>query len=441
MKLERWQGMGTFGIVLAGEVVSFVGSGLTNFGIGVRIFQQDRSITHFALVALSTVLPLILLSPIAGVLADRFDRRRLLILGNLGSAICSGALFLSASAGRLEPWHIYPIIATSSAFASLIWPTLTAATTMLVRKDQFGHASGMTQTGSAVSEMIAPALAGFLLVSVGLRALILIDVCTFLFACLTLAIVKIPSPERREPVGLAGRQIFEQLFVGWRFIRERSGLLRLLGVISGQNFCLGMVQVLITPLVLSFASPDMLGVVLSVASSGLLLGGLLMSVWGGSKRRVDSILVAMTLQGALLMLGGVQPNAVLVTSAAFVFLLAIPVIVGSSQALWQSKVPPEVQGRVFATRRMIGGASLPLALAVAGPLADHVFEPLMARGGLLAGSVGRILGAGEGRGIGLLFVVTGFVLLGVVVAAFRSGRLRSLEDELPDAIGERAEEA
>jgi MFS transporter, DHA3 family, macrolide efflux protein len=177
-----------------------------------------------------------------------------------------------------------------------------------------------------------------------------------------------------------------------------------------------------------------LGTVLSIGGVGMLAGSLVMGVWGGPKRRVYGVLGARLVQGLVFFLGGLQPSAPLIAGASFIFLFAYSILVGSIQALFQSKVAPDVQGRVFAVRRMIVWSSMSLAYLVAGPLADHVFEPLLAANGPLAGSIGRLIGAGPGRGIGLLFMVMGILTMLATAVGYLYPRLRRVEDELPDMI-------
>jgi hypothetical protein len=195
-----------------------------------------------------------------------------------------------------------------------------------------------------------------------------------------------------------------------------------------------MVTALLTPLVLGFADARVLGMVLGAASGGLIVGGALMTVWRGARRRVDAILLPMLAQALLLMLAGLRPGAAPIAVAACLFLAAMPIISASSQAIWQDKVAPELQGRVFALRQMIALSALPLSRLVAGPLSDFVFEPLLARGGPLAGSVGRVVGVGPGRGIALLFILLGVCYLVGVAVAWSSPRLRRVEEELPSSI-------
>jgi DHA3 family macrolide efflux protein-like MFS transporter len=291
----------------------------------------------------------------------------------------------------------------------------------------------MVQSGMALTQILAPGLAGTLVATIGPANVMLIDFGTFLFAMLTLLVIRIPRPAASAEGARRG-SLLREAWWGWRFIRERPGLLGILILFASTNFCMSMMQVLVMPLVLGFTTTQVLGVVLSVAGSGMLTGSVVMSLWGGPRHRMKGIYFALAAQGVILLLGGLRPDAVLIASAAFAFLFLIPIIVGSSQAIWQVKVPPDLQGRVFSVRRMIAISTLPLAALLAGPLADRVFEPMMAPGGLLAGSVGRVLGVGEGRGIGLLFLVLGILMLIAVAVAWRVPRLRNVETELPDMV-------
>jgi MFS transporter, DHA3 family, macrolide efflux protein len=427
-------GWSVFITIWLGQVISILGSGLTGFALGVWVFQRTGSVTLFALIAAFATLPSILIAPLAGALVDRWDRRAVMIASSIGPAI--GVLIIAwlFSTDQLAIWHIYLIVMAISVFGAFQQPAFVASTTLLVPKQHYGRASGMVQLGIGVARIIAPALAGLLVVSIPIWNIMLLDFASFLFAIVTLLLVRIPRPQPSEGGASAQGVLREDIFYGWRYISARPGLLGLLIFFAITNFTLGVVQVLITPLVLGFASPVVLGRVLSAAGAGMVIGGVVMSIWGGPKQRMYGIFGATLVQGLVLLLGGLQPSAVLVGVAAVVCLFSSIIINGCSQALWQSKVAPNVQGRVFAIRFMIAGSSLPLAYFVAGPLADNVFEPLLVVGGPLADTVGRLIGVGPGRGIGLLFIVLGVVVLLAVVAGSAYPRLRRVQSELPDVV-------
>ncbi len=427
-------GMGLFTIVWMGQVVSSFGSTLSSFALGVRVFQDTGSVTRFALIALAMVLPNLVLSPLAGVVADRWDRRMVLIFSHAGSALCTMALLRLVVTDRIVAWHVYPVVAASAVFATFIWPTFSAATTLMVGKAHLGRAAGMNEFGMALAQVVAPISAAGLLVAVGLRGLILIDFATFTFAIVVLLFVRFPQPPKGVPIVAPGAGLKAQMLVGWSYIRARPALWGLLLLAAGHKFSVALVQTLLTPLVLGFASPAMLGLVLGAASGGMLVGGIAVSVWGGPQRRVPAILTVMVVQGLLLMLAGLRPNVTLIACTAFLFLLFLPIVIASNQAIWQSKVAPEIQGRVFATRRMVAGSMMPIALAFAGPVADLI-EPMLAPGGVLASTVGGVIGVGPGRGMGFLLMLTGGGLLLMAVLGARSSQIRTVEIDLPDAEG------
>jgi MFS family permease len=433
--------MNTFLTIWLGQVVSLVGSGLTGFALGVWVFEQTGSATQFALIGLSAVLPRVILSPLAGAVVDRWDRRRVMILSDVGAGLSTLVIVLLLWTNQLESqghsfgiWPIYALTFVNAAFGTLQWPAFAATTSLLVAKESLGRANGMVQLGQAASEILAPALAGVLMGIIELEGVILIDVGTFVFAVITLLLVRFPKPEtpaHREPGRAA---LWHDLTLGWRYISPRPGLKGLLLFFAVVNFLWGMVGALITPMILSWTSSDELGLIIAIAGAGMLAGSLLMSVWGGPRRRIDGVLNFELLSGICFMLMGVRPSFWLVAAGAFGAHVTIAVVFGCNQAIWQSKVAPEVQGRVFATQQMVARAAAPLAYLLAGPLADQVFTPLLTVNGLLASGIGQILGTGSGRGIGLIFLLMGVIKVAVALIGRSSPHIRKIEEDLPDAI-------
>jgi DHA3 family macrolide efflux protein-like MFS transporter len=430
------RGMRVFLIIWLGQLVSLVGSGLTSFALGLWVYRHTGSVTQFALIGLFTALPNIALSPLAGALVDRWDRRWAMILSDAGAGLCTLMMAFLFLTNRIEVWQIYLAAGASAALSTFQWPAYSAATTLLVPKKHFGRANGMVQLGRAAAEVLAPALAGVLVLAIQVQGVLLIDFATFFFAVTTLLFVRFPRPETTAAAQARRSSLWHEAAYGWRFIAARRGLLGLLFLFAVVNFLWGMVGALIAPMVLGFASANVLGIIISVAGGGMVVGSLAMSAWGGPQRRMDGILRFELLSGLCFLLIGLRPSAWLVAAGAFVAHLTIAVVYGSNQAIWQSKVPPDVQGRVFATQQMIARSSAPLAYLVAGPLADRVFEPLLALDGPLAASIGPIIGVGPGRGMGLLFIVMGILKVVATLGGYLYPRLRLVEDELPDAIAD-----
>jgi hypothetical protein len=426
--------MKVFILIWAGQFVSLMGSRLTWFALGVWVYQRTGSATQFAFIFLCTMLPAILISPVAGALTDRWDRRHVMIMSDTGAGFCTLVIAVLIMSGRLEVWHIYVMDAISSAFSAFQWPAYSASTTLLVPKKHLGRANGMVQMAQAIAQIVSPVVAGALLAVIHLEGIILLDFVTFIFAITTLLLVRIPRPVVMSETGAGRRSLLRESAEGWHYILKRRGLFGLLIFFAISNFLIGILSVLATPLVLAFAPVTVLGTVLSIGGGGMLVGSLLMSVWGGPKRRIYGVLGFMMLGSLSMILAGIKPSAVLTSIAAFGFFLGIPIMAGCNQTIWQVKVPPELQGRVFATRAMIAGSCLPLAYLIAGPLADYIFEPLLVGGGPLAGSIGKFIGVGPGRGIGLLFIIIGLLSALATIGGFLYTPVRQVEGEFPDAI-------
>ncbi len=292
----------------------------------------------------------------------------------------------------------------------------------------------MIQIAEAVSQLAAPAVAGALYVLIGIGGLVAIDAASYLFAVATMTFfVRVPKPPSTTEGRAAGASFRSSLVFGWRYIAARPGLLGLLVFFAGINFLSNMIGPLVNPLILDTWSPEVLGFLGSVLGVGMLVGTLIVSAWGGTRRRIYGLLGAGVASGLFLSLAGLRASIPLFAVAGFAMMLVQPLMNASSQAIWQAKVEPDVQGRVFAVRRMIAWSTAPLGTLLAAPLADRVFKPLLVAASPLAGSLGRIFGVGPSRGIGLQLTVVGLMTSAVAVVALLSRRVRRVEIELPDA--------
>jgi MFS family permease len=332
----------------------------------------------------------------------------------------------------LEIWHVYLLAgigAVGNAFQSPAW---LAALPTLVPKQHLARANGMTQLNDGISLVVGPLIAGALLALSGLGAILLLDIATFLVAVGALAAVRFPRVERVP--GDERGPLLAEVRSGWRFLRERTGLLWLLWMYATINFVMAFTNVLLIPLILTIGNEGTAGTIFSIGGLGLVAGSVVVSIWEGSKRRVATIITGIVIVGLLLAMTGLRPRAVLVGAGVALMFFTIPFVNTASQVLWQVKVPLGMQGRVFALRRTIAQMMSPIAILAAGPLADHVFEPLLASGGALAGSVGSVIGTGPGRGIALLIILSGVLTSLLGVAGWLHPRVRNLEAELPDML-------
>lgn len=419
-----------------GQMVSTIGSGLTNFGIGVYLFQTatENKATVFALSALFSTIPGVFAAPFAGSLVDRWDRRKAMIVSAAGSGLASLVLALLVLFGQLQRWEIYLLMAISSTFATLTFPAISAITSKLVANKHLGRANAMLQFNEASSMVLTPALAAAVMTfagSHGLEALVLLDVLSFLVAITALLMARTPvldrDPDKVHPTLFAGA------VDGFMFIWNRPGLLGLLLFFLVINFTLPLAFVLFTPLVLTFFQVRALGAVQSLGGLGMIAGTIGMSLWGGPKKRIYGVLGFGAAACAPMMLIGLPPSVPIYIAALALMMFLFPVVNASSQAIWQRKVPNDMQGRAFAVRRMIASFMSPVAMALAGPLADKVFGPAMMPNGALAGSLGHVFGTGPGAGIRVLFVAMGALSSLAALMWLLHPRIRNVENELPDA--------
>jgi len=415
------------------QVLSIVGTGLTAFGLGIWILETTGSVTAFGLSFFFAWLPGLVVAPLAGVIADRWDRSWVMALADAGAGLRTVVLLLLFSTGRLEVWHIFAAAAVRSFFEAFQTPAYSAAVTQLVAREQLGRANGLIQFGNSGAGVLAPALGGLIFASVGIEALLWIDLVTFIAAVVTLLVTRIPRPEV-STVGAATEASFaSQLSFGWRYLRSRPGLWALTLYMAIINLIVAQFLVLQNPLVLSFAGPSELGLVLASGGLGAVVGGLVMSAWGGPARRIYGVVLYAFPLAVGLVCVGLQAWLPLIMVGAAVLHFGLPIINASSTTIFQHQVEADVQGRVFSTLRMVVQAPFPLAYLTAGLLADHIFSPLLVAGGPLTASVGRVLGVGPGRGIGLMLLLWGVVALIVGVWALRQPRLIEVEADTLEA--------
>jgi DHA3 family macrolide efflux protein-like MFS transporter len=426
-------GMRTFFTVWGGQLVSVVGTSLTGFGLSIWVYVETGSVTKLALVSLALAVPAIIISPFAGALVDRWDRRIVMLAADAAAGLGTLAIAILFMSHSLALWHIYLVVAIGSIGNAFQVPAWMASIPLLVPKPQLGRANGLVQLNDGLSLVIAPILAGVLLATFDLPGVLIVDLATFVVAVVTLGAVRFPRPEAHAETTTGS--VRGDAAAGWRWVKDRPGLFGLLWLFASVNFTLAFINVLFFPLVLAFASEASAGTVLSAAGIGAVAGSIAVSAWGGPERRIRGLMISIVTGGLGVMFCGIRASVPTIAVSAFVLMSVIPVANTASQVLWQTKVPPAVQGRVFSIRRMIAQGIAPIAILASGPLADKVFEPLLAPGGALASSVGSMIGTGPGRGVGFMFVIAGLATAAIGGIGYALPRIRNVETELPDYVG------
>ena len=441
---RRPQGMTAFTIVWFGQVVSLVGTAMTGFALTLWAYRTTGLATALSMVAFFNFAPMIVMSPIAGVLVDRWNRKWTMALSDLAAALATLTILLLFLTGHLQLWHLYVTGVLSAAFGTFQWPAYSAAISMMVPKAQYQRASGMISMAESGSGIAAPILAGALVGILGfgkLWVIFVIDLATFLVALGALIIVAIPNPPRVESDH--AESLFRQSMFGFRYIWQHRPLFDLQMVFFASNLIASLCITILPALILARTGNNatMLGYTESAAAIGGVAGGALLTVWGGPKRKVNGVLLGMVLTSLFgtLVIGLGRSLPVWITGS-FLTMVVLTVLNGSNQAIWQSKVPPALQGRVFSVRRLIAQVAVPIAMLASGPLADKVFGPAMMPAGSLARLFGWLSGTGPGAGISLMFVWGGLAGAVVGLVGYLIPNIRNVEQLIADhdvAISER----
>jgi MFS family permease len=430
--------MAGFTLIWAGQFISFIGTGMTRFATTVWAYQITGEATALALVGFFGFAPLIIMTPFAGALVDRWNRKLVTALADLGAGLTTVGLLILFLMGNLQVWHLMVAGAVAGIFESFQFPAFSASMSLMLKKKEYGRANGMLSLAESASGIVAPLLAGILLPLVGLGGIMAVDIVTFSLAVLAVFLVFIPQPPRTASGEEAQGNLLREAVYGFKYIWKRASLLGLQSLFFFSNFFFTMSTILLPAYILARTSNNtaLLGTVQAAMGVGGVAGGLLMSTWGGPQRRIHGLLIGFmgsSLLGQALM--GTGQSLPVWLTAGFLMLAFLPFINGSNQAIWQAKVAPDVQGRVFSARRLIAQVTIPLGMLAGGLLADNVFEPLMMAptGGLPLALTG-LVGSGPGAGMGLLFVITG--VLGTIVGAagYLVPPIRYAEDLLPDHI-------
>ncbi len=428
--LPRYQ---AFLIVWFGQAVSAFGTALTQFGVSVWVFLETGSVTQLAVVAFAATLPRSLLAPFAGAYVDRWDRRTAMLVSDGGAGLATLTLVVLFVTESTSIVNLTVAVAVSSAFAAFQWPAYQAATTMLVPPDQYSRAQGLIQLSDAGSSLLPPAIAGVLLAWGGVSTVLVIDFVTFGIAAGTLLAVRFPAPTESDVGKKArGRTVLGDAAFGFRYIRHRPGWVGLLGVQFVLNVASGFTFLLLTGYVLIVADERALGVIVSVSAAGFLAGAVVMTAWKGARRRrVALIISSVATIGLLYLAFGLVGR--LAIGAVLMFLVGIPSAAQNAtyRALWQAKVEPDVQGRVFAARMMIVMFALPVSFLITGPLMDHVLIPLLSTETGIGTRLQLWFGAGEAAAYRAFFASAG-VLAMLGATGWLLPGLRHLERDIPD---------
>ena len=409
MKTKTTSNFPKFLLLWTGSLISSVGGGLTSFGLGVYVFQQTGSAAGMALVTLFAFLPTLLLSVPAGVLADRYDRRVLMMIGDGFSAFGILYILICMLRGQADLTQICVGVFVSAVFSSLLEPSYRATVTDLLTREEYSKASGLVSLAGSARYLISPVLAGILLTVSDIRLLLVIDICTFFVTVTSTAVVKrglVSKPaEERETFAESMRQ-------GWEAVHSRKGVFLLILLSSALTCFMGAFQILAEPLILAFQSSAALGVGETICASGMLVSSLLLGIRGLKKGYAGVLSNSLMVAGLSMAAFGIWENMYPICVFGFLFFAMLPFANNCLDYLVRTNIPDELQGRAWGFIGFLSQIGYVVAYGTAGALADLL---------------GRRSGLGVGRGAAFVVMGAG-VLLAVMAFAIRFIRwIRDLE--------------
>ncbi|WP_440945429.1 MFS transporter [Methanosarcina sp. T3] len=416
-----------------GQFISIIGSGLTTFSLGIYVYQQTGTASSYVFILMCAFLPPFLLKPYGGILADRHDRRLMMVFGDSGSTL--GLLFIFAMMlkGNIELWQIYLGIAISSVFSAFQEPAYKALITDLLPENQYAKASGLMQLASSAQYLISPFLAGIILTIMDIKFVFLIDVTTFLIA--SSIVIWIGKILGRTQITKQEQNNMADLREGIREFSKNRGIVNLVITTTLILFFVGLLQSLFIPMMLNLTTVKAVGTIQSICASGILVGSLFIGVFGSKNKYVKTLSISLFVSGIFFANLGLSTNVIFITVAGFMFFATLPFINTSIEVLIRKNIENSKQGRIWSIISMVTYLGSIIAFAVAGFLADKIFNPLLESDGLLVGTAGLIVGSGESRGIALMFIISG-IMISVVALLIRKNRKIKQLDDVEDKDGE-----
>lgn len=400
-----------FALVCTGHVVSRIGSGMTLFALGVSVLERTESTIAYSTLLVAGILPTIVAAPALGFVVDRLDRRWAMVIGNVGAA--SGICVL-LSVSTTAPVVVYVAVGLGALFSALHSAALKASVSDVLDERDHGRASGLVQLAEASQFIIAPVLAGIASTQLGLRFVLGVDLVTFALA--TAAVFWLPRSRGHD--GMAARSFWRSTLEGWRHLTSSPALRALVVTTCTVTFVVGALQALFAPIVLSFGGPETLGVVQSTAAVGMLLGTVYIGMAGRTniqRRHLTAYLVAV---GCTIAMLGFARDPYTFTVIAFAFFATLPFLNTSLELHFRVRTGSEMQGRMWSLVSALSEVATASSIAITGFVAERWANPSLKPGGLLADSVGAVVGTGDVRGSSMIVVIAG-VILSVYVAHVR----------------------
>ena len=412
-----------------GELISNIGSGMTAFALSVYVYEKTGSVSYVSLITLLSFMPSIILSPIGGLLADRYDRRLLMIIGDLFSGLGLVYILWSIQTGEKSIVPIFVGITFSSVFTSLLEPSYRATLTDILEAENYAKASGLIQAAGSAKYLISPVIAGIVLSVADIRVILLLDILTFITTCLMIFLVrKSINSEMKNYKKDSFKGLLEGLFI----IKENRGVYSLVIIMFFVCFFMGFIQILIRPMILATSSVKTAGMMESLCAVGLLIGSLWIGIAGIKKNYSKILAVACFFCGIFMSMTGVNENLAIIGISTFLFFSTLPFMNSCADVLVRVSIPNELQGRVWGLISLITQMGTVAAYIISGVMADYVFEPMFNKNGILVENIGIIIGTGKGRGIGFMLILSGMGMLIMAIVIWKNREIREVSEKCVD---------
>ncbi len=404
------KGYKKFLLLWMGELISSIGGGLTSFGLGTYIFYETGSAAGMSFVTLLGFLPTLLLSVPAGVLADRFDRRLLMMIGDGFSGLGILFILICMKSGSATFVQICIGVTVSAIFSSLLEPAYRSTITDILTKEEFSKANGLVSLAGSARYLVSPVIAGFLLTISDISLLLIIDICTFFVTVIATAIVrkgvKTSRSTDRQP-------FFASMKEGWQAVHGRKGVFLLIMVSSAITMFMGILQILERPMILSFADSEILGIAESVCACGMLAAALILGIFGIKKGYVKVLKISFILAGIFMIGMSLIENIIPICIFGFLFFAMLPIANNCMDYLARTNIPDELQGRAWGFIGFLSQLGYVVAYTVSGVAAD---------------GLGSLTGKGVGRGAAIMILISGILLAITALTLLRLPEIKELEN-------------
>lgn len=412
-----------------GELISNIGSGMTAFALSVYVYEKTGSVSYISLITLLSFMPSIVLSPIGGLLADRYDRRLLMIIGDLFSGLGLVYILWNIQAGEKSIVPIFVGITFSSIFTSLLEPSYRATLTDILEEENYAKASGLIQAAGSAKYLISPVIAGMILSVADIRVILLLDILTFITTCLMIFLVRKSMNSETQNYK---KDSFKGLLEGLFIIKENRGVYSLVIIMFFVCFFMGFIQILIRPMILALSNVKTAGMMESLCALGLLIGSLWIGIAGIKKNYSKILAVACFFCGIFMSMTGVNENPAIIGISTFLFFSTLPFMNSCADVLVRVSIPNKLQGRVWGLISLITQMGTVAAYIISGIMADYIFEPMFNKNGLLVKNIGIIIGTGKGRGIGFMLIFSGMGMLIMAIVIWKNGEIREVSEKCVD---------